>query len=795
MMARTSTLNMNLPPLRGHLGSILCWLGTICGLLIGIYTGSQIWRAQIGFSFDTETGRVTRVTAGSAAAQVGVEVGDTLTHIDDVPLVAAVPLYPSKRVGQTVEYSFSRAEQVYRAPIVLPAPSSQEVMARLAEHLLGATFWLLGVIAFAQAAQAVPNRLFLLLCLAASCAIWLQTLTVWRVQWAHQLIYVAIAALGPLFIHLHLLFPDRAQTRYGTYVLRAAYTIAAFYAGSALLLTPAGLEALARQWWGSGFLPSSLLRALVVTQLLTGFSLLLLSYRTRRGHARRQVRLVVAGTILGCLPLIALFTGEILGVRWVPSFVGIMGLTLIPFAYTVSLSRLDLIRVDHTLYRLLVYVVAALLVVVSYLTLASLAGAIVGTSSATHLILGAVICLGIAVSFSPLLHTIQVRLGEVFYGRGYNHLEVLSSSMSRLAESMDEGTLVEVLTSQIPHAMEVSQAGLWVVKGQALHWVGGTLAPLDLASPLSLDSVPPKLKPGGAVQQLVGKPPLLAVTGPVRWWVPLVLAGEIQGLWVIGPRAGDEGFSPVDRRLIQSAIHEAALVIQVTRLVEQVRQQLDESEAYRQELSLAYGELVGAREAQLRQLALDLHDGSVQILHALSFEVQSLRQSDPKMLNLLEPLHERLRTLIVDLRALCHGLHPVVLKAGLAPAFEELASEAEKQARQLSVDLFVAVSDPATEAQKVALYRIAQEALNNVVKHSGARHAHISLEKTGEGLLLKVEDDGRGFDPTGQAGGKRMGLIGMRERVLALGGTIEVITAPESGTVIQVQLPYEEERV
>ena len=145
-----------------------------------------------------------------------------------------------------------------------------------------------------------------------------------------------------------------------------------------------------------------------------------------------------------------------------------------------------------------------------------------------------------------------------------------------------------------------------------------------------------------------------------------------------------------------------------------------------------------------------------------------------------------------DIHALAYQLHPSVLEElGLA---EALRAECERRGRQSSIGLSVTVEPlPSSVGRDEALcvFRVAQEALGNVVRHADARTASVLLRKVDEGLLLAVSDDGVGFDPAAPRQERSLGLESMRERVALVNGTLDIESAPGQGTAVVAWVPVE----
>ena len=153
------------------------------------------------------------------------------------------------------------------------------------------------------------------------------------------------------------------------------------------------------------------------------------------------------------------------------------------------------------------------------------------------------------------------------------------------------------------------------------------------------------------------------------------------------------------------------------------------------------------------------------------------------------------RSLSEDVHALSYRLHPSVLEdLGLV---EALKSEFERFSRIHSVRLEVKLAeipDNLPHDTGLCLFRIAQEALNNIARHAEASRAEVALRRVDGGLQLAVKDDGIGFDPVQHHGNTGLGLGSMRQRVFLLGGKVEIESAPGRGTTIRAWVPLKEER-
>jgi signal transduction histidine kinase len=205
---------------------------------------------------------------------------------------------------------------------------------------------------------------------------------------------------------------------------------------------------------------------------------------------------------------------------------------------------------------------------------------------------------------------------------------------------------------------------------------------------------------------------------------------------------------------------------------------------------------IEASESERGRWARELHDETLQQLAGLRVTLSGARRSgDPERLAAtVEDAVELITTGIADLRALITDLRPAALdELGAQAALETLVERVGAQSGlEIALELDLAHEAGGAEARHVeqvesTIYRLVQEALTNVVKHAGATRVEVSVSDRGGLVEIEVRDDGGGFDDERPAGG--FGLVGMRERVGLLHGTMEIHSSPGTGTVLRATLP------
>jgi signal transduction histidine kinase len=204
-------------------------------------------------------------------------------------------------------------------------------------------------------------------------------------------------------------------------------------------------------------------------------------------------------------------------------------------------------------------------------------------------------------------------------------------------------------------------------------------------------------------------------------------------------------------------------------------------------------EVAAAQERS--RLARELHDAVTQTVFSMNLTAEGARlacEADPrKVPGLLDRLQELGRDALSEMRALVDELRPrSVAQLGLVGSLQKhLAMRRRRDG--LAARLEVSGEERGAEAVQEALFRTAQEALNNVLRHSGVKEAEVELAYGQAEVCLRVRDAGRGFEPGSAGGGESFGLVNMRERVEALGGSFRLVSAPGAGTAIEARVPLE----
>ena len=206
------------------------------------------------------------------------------------------------------------------------------------------------------------------------------------------------------------------------------------------------------------------------------------------------------------------------------------------------------------------------------------------------------------------------------------------------------------------------------------------------------------------------------------------------------------------------------------------------------------GRLISAQEDERSRISRELHDDFSQRLALLAIQLEQASQSLPDaneaLSGRLQAMWERTTELSSDIHKLSHQLHSSKLHhLGLLPAAQGLCQEIGKQHHLHIQFLHRDMPEEISPDVGLCFFRIVQEALNNIVKHSGAKQAHVEFVGTASLVRLRIVDAGAGFDPSSKAARGGLGLASMRERLRLLGGTIAIYSSPTEGTEIVAEVP------
>jgi signal transduction histidine kinase len=495
---------------------------------------------------------------------------------------------------------------------------------------------------------------------------------------------------------------------------------------------------------------------LIPVSIVLSAASLVIRFRRSRGIERLQMKwLTTAAALIAIVYLIAMVgsfsasTGES-EAAWVGlvSIISFYTFLLIPIAIVIAVLRYKLYEIDVVISKAIVYGALAVFVTAAYVGIVVGLGQLIGSDRSVPLQVAATVL--VAVAFQPLRERVQRLANRLVYRKRATPYEVLARFSEQVAGTYATDEVAAALARLLVDGTGADHAEIWLAAdgGSRLEAIWPAEAVVRHASPPEPDD-------------------LTAV-------VPVAHRGELLGELVVRKAATDP-VSPADQKLLEDVAGQAGLVLRNVRLVEDLR-------ASRQRL-------VAARDTERRKLERNIHDGAQQRLVALSVLYNMAA-------GLAKPLGQEQQAAIADLGAQSQGALETLrdLARGIYPAVlsdQGIVAALQSQARKAPIPVEVDAEGLGRYEQDVeaAVYFCCLEAFQNIAKYAQASRADVRLTEVDGRVRFSVHDDGVGFDRDAVELGS--GTRNMEDRLAAIGGRLEVRSAPGRGTTVTGEVPVE----
>ena len=481
---------------------------------------------------------------------------------------------------------------------------------------------------------------------------------------------------------------------------------------------------------------------IVVLVLPLGASAAAIITRFRRSDGVERLQLkwlawagaLIPGTLIVCWTEALIFggVGTVTGI-----WVGVM-LAAIPLSVGVAVTRYRLWEIDRLINRTLVYGALTALLAAAFTIVTLLVGVAAGQGSP---LATAAATLAVAVLFSPLRRRVQVWVDRRFSRARYDALRRIQTFLEALRDghAAPEATAAVIADALRDPSLELR------------YWLPSSSVYVNAAGQPTTDSA-----------------------GDERARTEITRAGAPLGLLLHDPRLLEQ------RDLLDSAVNAAGLAIEIARLRVEVNRQLAEVEESR-------ARLVTAGYEERRRLERDLHDGAQQRLVSIGLSLRHVQhelddEGDAALRAQLDDTVAQVAAAIDDLRRIARGMRPPRLDEGLATALRDLAARSPLEVEVDLDDNALADLDPDVAT---AAWYVSSEALANAAKHAPGSRVRLVARRTDGGVRVAVEDDGAGGAALRSGGG----LAGLRDRVGAHGGRLEVESPAGGGTRVAAELP------
>jgi signal transduction histidine kinase len=501
---------------------------------------------------------------------------------------------------------------------------------------------------------------------------------------------------------------------------------------------------------------------LVGSLLVMGAGAVSLALRFRRAAPDERQRLKPLA-VVGVLAVLGLAMQGVPGLHAAGVVVLVAAVAILfPLALVVGALRYRVWDLDPLLVSALVYGGLALLVAAGYVAIVA-AGAALGGAPVPDLGPALVATFAVALLLGPARRTVEHAARRLVYGRRATPYELLAALPHRLADAPATGDV-------LPQVAAALTTGLGVPAARVRALVDGSeprvaWSPEDAAADESDEDA------------------LLVV--PVRH------LGDVVG--DIAVRAsGERLLGSTERHLLRDLAAQAGPALRAVALGAELERRLDQITQQSAALAASRERLAAAQVEERRRLERDIHDGAQQQLVGLAVRLQAAEEAvragdDGAATAALAAAHDDLDSCIDDLRELARGIYPPVLTAsGLGPALRARARVGGNDVRVRVAPEVAAGRLPV--AVETAVYFTCLEALQNAAKHAPEAEVDVELSLVDGELRFAVADDGPGF-VTGDRAGHGSGLVGMADRLGAVGGTVTVTSAPGAGTTVAGRVP------
>jgi signal transduction histidine kinase len=774
-------------------------LGTL--LLLGWALWQFIALPYSGLTWDARSGVVDSVDPQGPTAG-WVMPGDRIVAIDEVPFWAIRRL-PIKAIGETLAITIVQDGVLQTVLVALDAPPLSVFLLGLMPFLIALPFWLLSVAVIAFSPQGRQRWLVFLFGQATSLILAVGAVSDVGPLWTARLFGVLVWWFGPLAILFHLHFPTviwRSAVRWLALILCSVALLGSLpelFGDPVALRAELPLLYTLRLLWLAG----GLLGVVVV---------LVQSYRHAPSPAtRRRVGVVALGGALAWLPLLtlSLLPSALLHQPLLPYELSFLFLLLMPLTYGYAIFRYRLVQIDRYVSRGAATILVMTLLGGLYLTLYTLLLRLLPLGIWRDQVIMFVIAMLMAATVGPTHRYFQRIVNRLLYGGWYDYRSAVQSLSQALAQVSNDSALAQNLCEAVQTVVQLEWACLLLLDrsgGIRAQVVAGAACPehgVDQARPSDHSQIidyfrrQPQPVDGATLRSLLADSNLTA--SEQRWlscsqtqlWVPLIAADRLVGLFALGPKRGSYKLDATDHEILQTVARQASMSVQNMQLIAELRQRALDSERLHQQL-------LRAREEERSRIARELHDEAIQELIALNYELAEVRgMMQPDHVDQTLRLQEHVRRIIGDLRQLCADLRPPVLDSlGLVAAIRFRIRAVQQQASfQIRLIVQGDENEPLPDELALCLFRAVQEALNNAQKHAAPSKVEIRLAIGDEDVCLSIVDDGCGFRVPNQLerllDEQHFGLIGLRERLDLVQGTLEVVSAPGQGTQIRIWVP------
>ena len=423
------------------------------------------------------------------------------------------------------------------------------------------------------------------------------------------------------------------------------------------------------------------------------------------------------------------------------------------------------------------------------------------------LVIAVAFALTVALFFNPLRNAIQKWIDRVFYRQTYDYRQTLLHFSDKVSNVLDLGELAQSILEPVVNTVHVKQAVLLFPESGSGNFrtrfsqqVNGdnTLARLMLNNDnpvvtwLAAEGKALRKKNINILPQFKGmqeaEKTALDSLG-VELLCPIRSKGKLVGILVLSSKQSNVPYSDEELSLLMTMANEAGVVVENASM-------LDSLKAQQIQVEQLLAQVVQVQEEERNRISIDLHDSVAQWLVGASYRLQTFDQifsEDKKARSELADMEDTITKSLKELRRVVVGLRPPALdELGLTHSLRQSLEELKDDSLECKFSVEgTPVRLPST--MEIAVYRMCQETLSNIRKHSQASKVNLFVQFKEDKLTVEIRDNGKGFDLyqtlNSAISAGHMGLLGMKQRAEMLGGNISIKTSEGAGTTVIFSLP------
>ena len=725
-------------------------------LVLGIITYAKFFALPyVGFIFESSNAEIRAVFMENPSNK-NIKTGDQLLQIgelewDDFQNNLHLTLFDDYSPGDIVQIRIERNNQEIEIPWVIPGWNRSEFLDRFSSVLILAyLFWGSGIFT-TLFVRPKDERWRLMIAFFHMTALWLAagSLSAWHLWGSAIFLRTIVWLCVPLYLHLHWVLPKPIRKLPNSIVLVT-------YALCTILAVLQIFQQIPENLYFLGFVIT-----VIGSLVFLGFHFFW------QKELRRDISVLVGATATALLPILIISIIGLTESIKSNNFWGYLAMPVLPGIYFIAAFRKRLGGMELRINRAVSTYVFLILLSATAAILISIGNSWKNMPYEDGLLdLIIILFAGIISAFG---YPVFVRFFERhFLGIPVPFTQLAEKYTERITTSLDLVHLTHLLQSELLPSLFVRQSALLRVESQSFE-------------PISLLGIPSAQLP-----QIEYLPQLISQAGVYRFpddqdpfpWIrlilPLMVEGQLLGIWLFGQRDPDDYYSSVEIDVLKTIANQT--VIALANILKNERF-----------ISL-YEDNIRRHEEERKKLAHDLHD---EILNGLA--VLGMLVDDEHISTEFQKEYDKLTGRI---RQIVSGLRPAMLDYGLYQAIDELIVEASSRiGGTIKLDLTLTHSIERYESYLEGhIYRIVQQALENAIQHAQAGNITISGELSENHIFLVIEDDGQGFESNNHSNiaqendPKHYGLVVMQERAEVIGAKLQIISTPGNGTEISVEI-------